>query len=80
MTSTIDIPKILLGELKALREKHTQFYARAKPTDKAARGCDEEARQKNVALKERIISLKSQLKQAKEAIEVTRITIFESLG
>ena len=80
MTPTIDIAGVLLAELKVLREKHRQFQDRVKTADEATRECDEEARQQNVALKDRIVLLESQLKQAKEAIEVTRVAVVESLS
>ena len=80
MAPSIDFLDIFLAELRKLREKHTHFKARIKSANEAARECDEEARKQNTALKERIVSLENQLKQSKEAIEVTAAIIVESLS
>ena len=65
-----DIIKSLVAELKALRERHLQFQTRTKAANESARARDEEARAQNALLTERIIGLETELKQAKESIEV----------
>lgn len=64
-----DITKALVAELKALRDRHTQFQTRVKAATKAAHTRDEEARKQNAILTQRVIELEAELKQAKESIE-----------
>ena len=65
-----DITKVLVAELKALRDRHTQFQTRVKAANKAARARDEEARKQNAILTQRVIELETELKQAKGSLEV----------
>ena len=68
-----DITKVLVAELKALRERHIQFHTRVKVANEAARARDEEARKQNTILTERIIELERELKHARESIEVCAV-------
>ena len=64
------IAKALLDELKTLRDRHVQFHTRVKAATETALARDEEVRKQNAVLKQRIIALESELKEAKGSIEV----------
>ena len=64
------ITKAIVAELKALRDRYIQFQTRVKAANETARARDEEAQKQNAILKERIASLETDLKQAKESIKV----------
>ena len=60
-----DITKVLLAELNALKERHSEFQKRVRAANEAALARDKEARKQNVLLTDRIIGLEKELKQAK---------------
>ena len=68
--SSPDITKALVAELKVLRDRHLQLQTRAKAANEATRVRDEEARAQNALLTQRITGLETELKQARESIEV----------
>ena len=75
-----DITKALAAELNAVKERYIQFQTRIKAANEAARARDEEARQQNAILTERIINLERGLKQAKESIEVHALFLIVRSG
>ena len=78
VSSSADISKALLTELKALREKHQQFQTRVKAAEKAARTRDEQARKQNEILMQRVLDLKNDLKEAIDSIEVRMLLLLLS--
>ena len=67
---TLDFTKALVNELKTLRDRYIQFQTRVKVANSSARARDEDARRQNAILAEKISVLESELKVAKESIEV----------